>query len=472
MVTGPPSPPRRPPTARASRNRTSGPLPLSQSALFLVLSKPLQSVRQALSGSFLRAVTVLSSGALIAQIISFVGGAVVARYMYPPATQDLQSTFAALLATLAPLMTLRYDAAVVLPSHDQDARHLCWLNLIIGMTSTAVVGAGVVLVAALHPAVSVAIWALPLAVLAQSLTQPALTWCTRKGLFVIQSVARVVQALVLPLAATATFLAFGARPENLPWAMTLSLLLSGGLLLGLLHRTGNLPWRAVDRPSHATLSALAREFRRLPLINTPMNLADLGSQAVLVWCLASISDGVSACYAQTLVLLRAPMLLLGTSVSQVYASRAAQLVDHPVELKRLTLNTILVMSVPAAALASFFGLAGPWFFTTIYGPQWRLSGEFSQLLVWGFACNMMISPVSMLPTILNKNLGHLLQMIGLGAARVVASLLAMQHSDAHELVRNVAIIEVAFNLLFTGFVVALAHRHTRKSAAASRSSAA
>ena len=466
-MTGPPSPTRRPPP-HAPGNRTFRPPPLSHPALPLVLSKPLQSLKQALSGSFVRAVTVLSSGALLAQIISFAGGAVLARFMYPPAAQDLQSTFAALLATLAPLMTLRYDAAVVLPSHDQEARNLCWLNLIIGMTSTAVVGAGVILVSALHPSVSVAIWALPLAVLAQSLTQPALTWCTRKGLFVIQSAARVVQAIALPLAASAAFFAFGAHPENLPWAMTLSLLLSGGLLLGLLRRTGNLPWRAGERPPHATLSALAREFRRLPLVNTPMNLADLGSQAALVWCLASMSDGVSACYAQALVLLRAPMLLLGTSVSQVYASRAAQLVDRAVELKRLTLKTILVMCVPATALLVFFGLAGPWFFTTIYGPHWRLSGEFSQLLVWGCACNMMSSPVSMLPTILKKNLGHLVQMILLGVARVGAGLVAIQHSDPYELVRNVAIIEVAFNLLFTGTVVALAHWHARKAVTARR----
>jgi O-antigen/teichoic acid export membrane protein len=419
----------------------------------------LSQLRKAFSAPFLRAVTVLSSGALLAQIISFVGGAVLARYMYPPAAQDLQASFAALLATVAPILTLRYDAAIVLPAKDEDARHLCWLNLFIAGATTALVAAAVVGVSATGSFRSPALWALPLAVLAQGLTQPILGWCTRKGLFVIQSAARIAQAIALPLAGTLAYFTLGSRPENLPWALTASLALSLILLLILLLRTGNLPWRALDRPSRTTLSALARSFRRLPLVNTPMNLADLGSQAVLIWCLTSISDGMSACFVQATTVLRAPMLLLGMAVAQVYAGRAARLVDDPAALRRLTRRTILSLCAPALGMAVVITLAGPWLFAGIYGEPWRLSGEFSQFLVWGFACNLIISPVSMLPTILHKNVGQLLQSLGLGASRLAVGLLAWQHRDPLLLVISAAAVDIVFNLLFVGYILRIAGRH-------------
>ncbi len=434
---------------------------MSEVALRPVPRRRLSELRKALSGSFLRAVTVLSSGALLAQIISFAGGAVLARYMYPPAAQDLQSSFAALLGTLAPVLTLRYDAAIVLPAHDDDARRLCWLNLFVAGATTALVVAAVAGVAATGSFPSPALWALPIAVLAQGLTQPILGWCTRKGLFVIQSAARVAQAIALPLAGSLAFLALGSRPENLPWAMTASLTLSLGLLFVLLRRTGNLPWRAAERPSRTTLATLAREFRRLPLVNTPMNLADLGSQAVLVWCLAGISDGGGACFVQATTVLRAPMLLLGMAVAQVYAGRAARLVDDSAALQRLTLRTILGLCAPALGMAVIITVAGPWLFAVIYGEPWRLSGEFSQFLVWGFACNLAISPVSMLPTILHKNVGQLIQSLAMGISRVAVALFAWQHRDPLTLVISAAAVDVVFNLLFVGYILRLAGRHRR-----------
>ena len=455
-----------------SRDRTCPKRPLSHPFLPHVVSRSLNSLRQALSGSFFRAVTVLSSGALIAQIISFAGGAVLARYMYPPAVQDLQSTFYALLATLAPIMTLRYDAAVVLAQREIDARHVCWLNLLIAVATTFAVTFVVLGVAIWSHTATPALWALPLAALAQGISQPVLTWCTRKGLFIIQSAARIGQAIAVPVTGALAFVAFGGQPENLPWAMTISLCLSCAFLLFLLSRADSLPWRLRERPSRTTLASLAGEYRRLPLASTPMNFVDLASQAALVWCLAHMSDGVSACYALTLTLLRAPMLLLGTSVSQVYASRAAQLVDKPAELRKLTLKTVLGMSVPASFLTVFFMVAGPWFFTFIYGPQWSLSGKFSQLLVWGFAFNLLSSPISILPTILSKNLYHLLLMAGLGATRVAVSLVAFQHGDPHELVRNVAIVEVLFNILLVVFFFAITHSHAKRSVVPSHSGAA
>lgn len=458
MVSPPPVPQPRV-VVTGGRVRTSSKRLLSHPFLPHVVARSLNSLRQALSGSFFRSVTVLSSGALIAQLISFAGGALLARFMYPPAAQDLQSTFAALLATLAPVLTFRYDAAVVLPQKDADGRHLCWLNLFIAGATTALVTAIVIGVAATSQSSSSALWALPLAVLAQGLTQPILGWCTRKGLFVIQSAARIAQAIALPLAGSIAFFALGSRPENLPWAMTASLSLSAVMLLFLLLRTDSLPWRRSERPSRATLASLAREFRRLPLVNTPMNLADLGSQAALVWFLASMSDGASACFAQAVALLRAPMLLLGMAVAQVYAGRAARLVDDPAGLRRLTLRTVLGLCAPAIAMATLITLVGPWLFSTIYGEHWRLSGEFSQYLVWGFACNLIISPVSMLPTILHKNFGQFLQALAMGLSRVAVGWFAWKLQSPFSLVASAAVVDVAFNLLFVGYVLWLLSRH-------------
>ena len=85
---------------------------------------------------------------MLAQGISFLGGWVLARHLYPPATQDQMAGFLWLINTLTPLSTLRYDIGIVMPKTETSAQLVYQLSCLsaVGVATLAI---PVVLVCAL-----------------------------------------------------------------------------------------------------------------------------------------------------------------------------------------------------------------------------------------------------------------------------------------------------------------------------------
>ncbi len=413
-----------------------------------------------LFGSSAKAVAVLTSGAFISQLIGFAGGAVLARFMYPPEAQDLQAGFAALLGAMGPAMALRYDMAIILPDSDDVARNLCCLCLWIALGASILAAICMGAWHYMNPSLPKVFWALPVAVFSQGTTQAGLAWCTRKKLFSIQSFARITQALTMVVAASAGFWLRGGVSANLPIALTIATVASAACLLMLLKLSGQFPWRRGEVSILSLISA-AGLYRRLPLVNLPMNLADMASQAGFIWFLGQMGGGLSACYAQSTLLMRAPMQLLGTSVGQVFASRAARVVSNADDLRRITVKTMCMLTPVACGMIFVFALFGPWLFGTIYGEEWRVSGQFAQILVWGVAANFIISPVSILPTILNENKGQMFQAFALAAARIGVGCLAWKQASPYFLAAGAVCVELSFCLIFGIYVIWLLRAKTK-----------
>ena len=399
----------------------------------------------------IQSIAVLSGGTLVSQAIGFIGGAVQARWFYPPEAQDLQASFASLVAALTPALTLRYETAVLLAKDREEAKLACWLCFVI-VVATVLLASIVILilnVAGCHfPAVYIV---LPAVLLLQGCTQVLTAWCTREGAFWLQSLQRILQSLFMVIFAVGLFLARGSMSSNLPIALTSTL--SVGFAAGalVLMRRGGWPW-CRPFPPLSRLLELGRQYSRLPLFNLPMNFIDSGSLAIFVWILGQMGTGVSACYCQALALLRAPMALMGAAVAQVYGTKAARLVAQPKLLLALTRQTAIGLTMFAAVLVAAIMTLGPALFKALYGYQWALAGEFSRFLVWGIASTLIYSPLSLLPTILHQNASQMLLIVLLGCARVGVAFASLHISSTMFLVIGSSALELIFNLLLVGLV--------------------
>ena len=75
------------------------------------------------SSSFVKDVTVLTSGTAIAQLISVLASLVLVR-LYTPADFGLFAILVAIVGSVSPAVCGRYEVAMILPKKKEDSLHL------------------------------------------------------------------------------------------------------------------------------------------------------------------------------------------------------------------------------------------------------------------------------------------------------------------------------------------------------------
>ncbi|MFN0128175.1 MAG: lipopolysaccharide biosynthesis protein [Verrucomicrobiales bacterium] len=402
----------------------------------------------------------LAGGVLLAQGIAFAGGTVLAR-LYVKETQDAYAAFVALVTTVVPIATLRYDVGVVMPEDEEDGADVFRLSVLLALAASVLSVAVVVLGGLFGWQTWSHLGWLPPALLAQAVSASVIGWCNRRHFFAMQTTAKVVQAAAFPLLAGVAWWYGGAVPGHLTAAYALASVLGALIIAYALARTGTAPRL---RPGVFVLNRLvaqARRYRLLPLVNLPMYAVNTASLGTLVWSLQYFPSGTSACFMLVMQILRVPVVLLGMSIGQVLTARSARLISQPQQLRRLALRTAMGLTLAGMALAVFFSLFGPWTFTLVYGQGWRQAGEYSQWLSWGAGAGLVTTPFAMLPTLLHSNTGQLVLTVIVALARAAIAWWGVTHSSDSIIVIGASVIDVLGAAAFLAYLAWLLHRAAR-----------
>jgi O-antigen/teichoic acid export membrane protein len=179
------------------------------------------------------------------------------------------------------------------------------------------------------------------------------------------------------------------------------------------------------------------------------------SLVVLVSSLQHFSAGTSASFNLIYQILRVPAMLVGMAIGQVFTAKAATLLGHSRELRRLILVTICGLSVLAIPFGLLFTFWGESIIALVYGPAWSDAGAFSRWLVWGAACALITSPLNVAPSLLNGNRGQLFLTIGIAGSRCLLSWLTVRCDSPWMLVIGSSCVDVVATMLFVWFVLRL-----------------
>jgi O-antigen/teichoic acid export membrane protein len=182
------------------------------------------------------------------------------------------------------------------------------------------------------------------------------------------------------------------------------------------------------------------------------------SLVVLVSSLQNFSAGTSASFNLIYQILRVPAMLVGMAIGQVFTAKAATLLGNSRELRRLTLITISGLSVLAIPFGLLFTFWGKSIIALVYGPAWSDAGAFSCWLVWGAACALITTPLSVAPTLLQGNRGQLIITIVIAGSRCLLSWLTIRGDSPWLLVIGSTCIDIVAAMLFIGFVLWLLKR--------------
>ena len=141
--------------------------------------------------------------------------------------------------------------------------------------------------------------------------------------------------------------------------------------------------------------ATLKQYWQFPVYQALPSLLNTISLTLPVFIVnAAFGKAQTGQYDLSRLVLSLPMALISIALSQVYLQHQAEKIRNKQEIKpdfKKVSQSLLLLSLPFA-LVLFF-LATP-VFSFLFGPQWRLAGELTAVLIFGQTLKFMVSPLS------------------------------------------------------------------------------
>lgn len=159
----------------------------------------------------------------------------------------------------------------------------------------------------------------------------------------------------------------------------------------------------VQRISFERVRILIKKYNEFPKYNVvPSMLNALGGMLPVFIISSMYSEKVTGSFNFSRLILAVPFALIATGISQVLMQQVSERKNRKesiVNELRPLFYTLLFLAIAGVIVLFFFA---PWLFELIFGINWRLSGEYTSILIFSNAVSFIVSPFGILLTVLGK----------------------------------------------------------------------
>jgi O-antigen/teichoic acid export membrane protein len=388
-------------------------------------------------GEFSRNVLTLITGTTIAQAIPVAVSPILAR-LYSPQDFGVFALYMAVTSILSVVATGRYEQAIMLPREDEDAENVVALSLII----STLISFMLLVIATIwntpitallgNPEIGRWLYLVPVSVLLMGAYNSFNYWLNRQKKFGIMSTNRIMQSSLT----AAGQLGLGFSPSGSAGLITSFI---GGWLVATFSAARFYNYKSFClRP--ASIIASAKLYRDYPGLSAPSSLLDSASTQTPVFFLTKGYDAATVGFFSLAIrALSAPSSVISTSIGQVYFQKISVLIhSDPNSILSEVLRTTKKLTIIAAVTFIPFMLIGDRIFGFIFGEDWRVAGEYVEILSPALMMRFIVSPLSTIFLATgNVRLGALWQ-----ALYFITTMLVMLIFLGHRV-----------KLLLTGFVI-------------------
>lgn len=164
-----------------------------------------------------------------------------------------------------------------------------------------------------------------------------------------------------------------------------------------------------NKVSSRRLNWSFKRFRYFPLLNLPAQLLSTVGQRLPVFLITSAFGlDVVGQYGLSDMIVSLPLLLIGTAVGDVFFAEVAEKgKKQPQEILKLSNQLIVKLaaigSVPMLILLFF----GPWLFSFVFGADWFMAGQISQIIGVLAFFRLVFTPISRVYVLFERHLALL-----------------------------------------------------------------
>ena len=342
------------------------------------------------------------SGNTMSQVIPFVVAPILSR-IFSPEEFAVLANFMAIVSVIGIISTGRLELAVPIPVEQKKAQDIVFTGFVI----TLLLG----ILSLLIPLFAYQIgemyndsqlpkylWLVPLAVISFGLLGLTSNWNLRHERFHLLSLGKIIQSVVNNgLAALLGYIGWGIDGLIISWLLSqyVNILI---LLIGVNRKVNYKDYGIL------TLKTTLKEYKDFPLINSLHAFSDIFiTQFLLYWIISTYFGFLElGLFAMMNKYVKAPIVLISSSVSQLFyveAGKAINKGDSLVPIIKKTIRTSVLFAIPFTIILL---LAGPIIFKLYLGEKWEIAGVYAQCLAPMLFLYFILSPISGLPILLNK----------------------------------------------------------------------
>lgn len=365
---------------------------------------------------FSRNVLTLMTGTTIAQAIPVAISPILSR-LYTPDDFGVFGLYFGISMILSVLVTARFEIAILLPAKDEDAINVMALSLVISGFITLLLFLLVFFLsdwfAMLLNDDTIKPWLywIPLSTLLIGVYQSFNYWITRKKYY-----KRLVWSRVSRSANTSAFsMAGGLIPLQPGGGLIIADIIGQGFAAGVLGKgiyQKDRDW--LKFITTARIKQMAKRYINFPKFQVISGLLErLAGQSPVLLLTSFFNFTVSGYFSFSQRMVMAPANLVSGAIGDVFRQEASSRFASEGSCQAIFLSTlkklVLLSVVPFVIL--FFIV--PDMFAFIFGAEWRTAGEYAQIMMIMFLLQFIVSPLSGIFMIAEKQQYDLLMQIGL-----------------------------------------------------------
>lgn len=342
------------------------------------------------------------SGNTLSQLIPFIIAPILSR-IFSPEEFAVLANFMAIVSVIGIISTGRLELAVPIPDDRKKAQKIVFTGLVI----TLLLGLLSVLIPVFAYQISALykdnqlgnyLWMVPFSVVSFGLLGLTNNWNLRHEKFQLLSIGKVAQSIVNNgLAALLGYIGWGINGLIIAWL--LSQYVNIFILLASVNHNVNYKDFGI-----ATLKTTLKEYKDFPLINSLHAFTDVFiTQFLLYWVISSYFGFLElGLFAMMNKYVKAPIVLISSSVSQLFYVEAGKAINQKISLFPIVKKTVRTSVLFAIPFTIVLLLLGPWVFKIYLGNKWEVAGIYAQCLAPMLFLYFILSPISGLPILLNK----------------------------------------------------------------------
>ncbi len=336
------------------------------------------------------------AGTIVAQAIPIAISPVLTR-LFSPENFGLFALYFSISQIISVFITGRYENAIILPEKDEEAVNVVALSLAITLLVS-----GISMVLALfvkyflplhlnNPDIINYLFLMPVTVFAMGLSSIFTLWLNRKKQYKNISEGKIARSVF------SSFFSVGfglltIKAGGLIIADTIGQLFSGIYVFKKSLKTDK---DKVSFISRKNILSTARRYKQFPRYNLLSGLLEKGSGHFPVIFLSSFfGSAITGFFSLSQRLIAAPEILISVSVGNVFRQQANVIYLQKGNCKEIFMKLFKLLLVIGIVPFTLLFILAPFLFSFIFGSEWRVAGEYTQILTAMFFLSFVVSPLS------------------------------------------------------------------------------
>lgn len=336
------------------------------------------------------------TGTTLAQILPLAVAPILTR-IYSPSDFGIYYLFGAFVAILTPLITGRYELAILIPKEDSKAIQVMGVSVSLASLSAFLIGLFLAIFAPQvatwigEPQITPWLYLIPLAILIQSWHNNFNFWHNRKKRFNLLTIAKLVisgsnaggRVLLGLFLGGIGGLVFGTM---LAW-------LAGAVFVGFyfFRKDGSL-WRTWNRQEIKRQAVRFSNFPRQMLWGTLFNKGAFELPPILLNAL--FLPAVAGFFGQMTAVIRRPLQVIGRAFEEVFKQRASEELQQKGHCRNIFFKTIYRLALIGFLPFTILFLFAPPLFEFVFSSEWRVAGQYARYFAIPFFLQFVVAPIS------------------------------------------------------------------------------